>query len=147
MGMHPEATLRAGRWAVLLGLVGPARWPPSSCPGPDRREHLHGAHRLDGPASAPGSVVVVRPVDPADIGVGSVITYQLESGEPEVVTHRVVEQGVERPGPAGLPHRGGREHHARHALGPPRAGARHALVLAALCRVSGQNGPVWPRKK
>lgn len=37
-----------------------------------------------------GSLVVVRPVDPAAIGLGSVITYQLESGEAAVVTHRVV---------------------------------------------------------
>lgn len=41
-----------------------------------------------------GALVVVRPVDPRDIGVGSVVTYQLETGEPEVVTHRVVSQGI-----------------------------------------------------
>lgn len=42
------------------------------------------------PAMEPGSLVIVRPVDPADIRIGDVITYQLHSGRPEVVTHRVV---------------------------------------------------------
>jgi signal peptidase len=42
------------------------------------------------PALPPGTLVVVRPVRPAAIGVGTVITYQLRSGEPTVVTHRVV---------------------------------------------------------
>ena len=30
------------------------------------------------------------PVDPDELGVGAVITYQMESGRPQVVTHRVV---------------------------------------------------------
>lgn len=42
------------------------------------------------PELPPGSLVIVRPTAAADIGVGDVITYQLESGRPEVVTHRVV---------------------------------------------------------
>jgi signal peptidase len=42
------------------------------------------------PQLPPGTLVVVRPVRVADIGVGTVITYQLKSGEPAVVTHRVV---------------------------------------------------------
>ena len=42
------------------------------------------------PTLPAGTIVVTRPVDPGDIGVGDVITYQLRSGEPEVVTHRVV---------------------------------------------------------
>ncbi|WP_240937852.1 signal peptidase I [Nocardioides sp. JQ2195] len=46
------------------------------------------------PSYPPGTLVVVRPADVGDIGVGSVITYQLESGEPTVVTHRVVSSGV-----------------------------------------------------
>jgi signal peptidase len=41
------------------------------------------------PTLPPGTLVISRPVDPADIGIGDVITYQLRSGEPEVVTHRV----------------------------------------------------------
>ena len=43
------------------------------------------------PSLPPGTLAVVRPVPVEDIEVGSVITYQLQSGEPAVVTHRVVE--------------------------------------------------------
>lgn len=46
------------------------------------------------PALPPGAMVVVRPVEPDEVRVGDVITYQLRSGEPEVVTHRVVTVGV-----------------------------------------------------
>ena len=42
------------------------------------------------PGMPPGTLVVVKPVDAESIGVGTVITYQLESGKPTVVTHRVV---------------------------------------------------------
>ncbi|MBD8870917.1 signal peptidase I [Nocardioides sp. MJB4] len=42
------------------------------------------------PTAPPGTLVVVRPVDPAEINVGDVITYQLASGQPAVVTHRVI---------------------------------------------------------
>lgn len=45
------------------------------------------------PGMPAGSLVVVKPTDPSHLGVGAVITYQLESGEAGVVTHRVV--GVE----------------------------------------------------
>lgn len=45
------------------------------------------------PTYAPGTLVVVRPVDVADVAVGDVITYQLRSGDPTVVTHRVVGVG------------------------------------------------------
>lgn len=45
------------------------------------------------PGMQPGSLAVVRPVDPATLHIGDVITYQLKSGEPSVVTHRVVGVG------------------------------------------------------
>ncbi|WP_160004453.1 signal peptidase I [Nocardioides sp. AX2bis] len=48
------------------------------------------------PAYPPGSMVVVRPSD--DIVVGDAVTYQLESGEPAVVTHRVVGIGYDGEG-------------------------------------------------
>ncbi|MDI9902178.1 signal peptidase I [Rhodococcus sp. IEGM 1409] len=38
----------------------------------------------------PGSLVVVKPVDPSELGIGTPITYQLESGEAAVVTHRII---------------------------------------------------------
>ena len=46
------------------------------------------------PALPAGTLVVTRSADPEDIAVGSVITYQVESGKPTVVTHRVIAQGV-----------------------------------------------------
>lgn len=45
------------------------------------------------PAYPAGTLVVVRPVDAADVRIGDVVTYQLRSGEPEVATHRVVGVG------------------------------------------------------
>lgn len=42
------------------------------------------------PNYPPGSMVVIQSADPADLGVGTVITYQLESGKPDVVTHRII---------------------------------------------------------
>ncbi len=47
------------------------------------------------PEFPPGTLVVVRPVPVGQVRVGDVVTYQLESGKPEVVTHRVVAQGVD----------------------------------------------------
>lgn len=48
---------------------------------------LTGSMRPDYP---PGSLVVVRPVPLEEIQIGDVVTYQMKSGEPGVVTHRVV---------------------------------------------------------
>jgi signal peptidase len=42
------------------------------------------------PAYPPGTMIVTRPRIADEIGLGSVITFQLESGKPEVATHRVV---------------------------------------------------------
>ncbi len=44
------------------------------------------------PTLPPGTLVVVRPAEPAGIRVGDVLTYQLESGKPAVVSHRVIEK-------------------------------------------------------
>jgi signal peptidase len=41
------------------------------------------------PAYPPGTLIVVRPLAATEIRIGDAITYQLESGQPEVVTHRV----------------------------------------------------------
>lgn len=46
------------------------------------------------PAMPPGTLVVIKPVPVDEIGIGTVVTYQLESGEPTVVTHRVVSVGI-----------------------------------------------------
>jgi signal peptidase I len=46
------------------------------------------------PTMPPGTLVVVRPVAPEKLGVGTVITYQLKSGDPTVVTHRITRVSV-----------------------------------------------------
>ncbi len=50
------------------------------------------------PGMPPGTLVVVKPVDASNIAIGTVITYQLESGERAVVTHRVVGIGFDGDG-------------------------------------------------
>ncbi|HEY0239701.1 MAG TPA: signal peptidase I [Friedmanniella sp.] len=42
------------------------------------------------PTLPPGALVVTRPVQANDLAIGDVVTYQIRSGEPAVVTHRVV---------------------------------------------------------
>ncbi|WP_291056967.1 signal peptidase I [Herbiconiux sp.] len=44
------------------------------------------------PGLPPGTLVVVRPVPVQDIRIGDVLTYQIESGEPGVISHRVIEK-------------------------------------------------------
>lgn len=41
------------------------------------------------PMYQPRGLIVVRPTEASEIRVGDIITYQLHSGEPELVTHRV----------------------------------------------------------
>lgn len=43
------------------------------------------------PHLPPGTMVVVQPTDPADVEPGMVLTYQLRSGEPTLITHRVTQ--------------------------------------------------------
>lgn len=42
------------------------------------------------PNYPPGTLIVVKPGPEEDIRVGDVVTYQIRSGSPEVVTHRVI---------------------------------------------------------
>jgi signal peptidase I len=50
------------------------------------------------PGMPPGTLVVVKPKPVDDIAPGDVMTYQITSGDPTVVTHRVIEQGVDMTG-------------------------------------------------
>lgn len=50
------------------------------------------------PQMPPGTLVVVRPRSTDAIGVGDVVTFQLRSGQPDVVTHRVIAQGYDGTG-------------------------------------------------
>ncbi|RVW00078.1 signal peptidase I [Rhodococcus spongiicola] len=42
------------------------------------------------PTYPPGTLIVVKPEDPAALEAGDAITFQKESGNPEVVTHRII---------------------------------------------------------
>lgn len=46
------------------------------------------------PTLKPGTLVVVRPVDPAELSIGDIVTIQLESGKSTMVTHRIVGIGM-----------------------------------------------------
>ena len=50
------------------------------------------------PTYPPGTLIVSRPVDPQHIRIGHAITFQLKSGDPTVVTHRVVGSRLGRDG-------------------------------------------------
>lgn len=45
------------------------------------------------PSMPPGTLAVVQPTDPARLKVGDVVTFQWESGNPALVTHRITEIG------------------------------------------------------
>jgi signal peptidase len=42
------------------------------------------------PGFAPGTLIIVRPVDPNDLKLEDVITYQMQPGRPGVITHRII---------------------------------------------------------
>jgi signal peptidase len=50
------------------------------------------------PSYPPGTLVVAKPTSFEDIAIGDVVTYQLHSGEPTVVTHRVIATKTEPDG-------------------------------------------------
>lgn len=79
-------------WLVILGVVAvvTAAVLVPRLAGATPYAVLTGSMRPDLP---PGTLVVVRPTAVEDIRIGDVVTYQLRSGEPEVVTHRVVAVG------------------------------------------------------
>ncbi|HEY8589241.1 MAG TPA: signal peptidase I [Naasia sp.] len=43
------------------------------------------------PSLPPGTVVVIKPAAAEEIAIGDVLTYQIQPGRPEVVSHRVIE--------------------------------------------------------
>ncbi|MFL6157649.1 MAG: signal peptidase I [Marmoricola sp.] len=100
VGLLAAVTRAAGQvlaWVVILGVVAVlavAVLVPR-IGGATPYTILTGSMR---PHLPPGTLVVSRPVRTADIGVGTVITYQRESGRPDVVTHRVVEVGQDELG-------------------------------------------------
>lgn len=47
------------------------------------------------PTLPPGTLVVVKPTPVEEIEVGQVVTFQLESGQPTLVTHRVIARSTD----------------------------------------------------
>ena len=43
------------------------------------------------PTYPPGTLIIVKPIEPEAVRIGDALTYQIESGKPAVVTHRVTE--------------------------------------------------------
>lgn len=58
------------------------------------------------PSMPPGTLVVVRPTPFAEIAPGDIVTYQIRSGSPELVTHRVQQRLVASDGTVSLITRG-----------------------------------------
>ena len=50
------------------------------------------------PKYAPGTFMVVKPIPFEQLRVGDIITYQIESGKPGVVSHRVISIGATQAG-------------------------------------------------
>ncbi|TFI45843.1 signal peptidase I [Rhodococcus sp. 1R11] len=50
------------------------------------------------PTYPPGSLIVVREADVENLGVGQSVTYQIKSGEPDVITHRIVATTYDKDG-------------------------------------------------
>lgn len=51
------------------------------------------------PAFDPGDVVIVKPTETENLQIGEVITFQAESGNPELTTHRITGFVVTSAGP------------------------------------------------
>ncbi|GGF98136.1 hypothetical protein GCM10007304_10140 [Rhodococcoides trifolii] len=50
------------------------------------------------PLYPPGTLVVVRETDADALVAGTVVTYQIRSGEPDVITHRIISAGIDKDG-------------------------------------------------
>jgi len=46
------------------------------------------------PGLPPGTLVVVKPTDVNDMRIGQVLTYQIESGQPALVSHRIISKTI-----------------------------------------------------
>lgn len=50
------------------------------------------------PGYPPGTLLVIKPQSFDSLRTGDVVTYQIESGKPDVITHRIVSLGVTQKG-------------------------------------------------
>ena len=89
--------LRAGEWLVLVVIVIAvlAAVVVPKLTGATPFAVLTGSMEPDLP---PGSLLIVRDVDPANIAIGDVITFMPRENDPSVVTLRVVGVGVDMSG-------------------------------------------------
>ncbi|KQS22570.1 signal peptidase I [Frigoribacterium sp. Leaf186] len=79
--------LSAGLLAVVLGLAVVLIVVPKAA-GATPLTVLTGSME---PRLPPGTLIVVAPTPVDEIRIGDVVTYQIESGRPEVISHRVTE--------------------------------------------------------
>lgn len=54
------------------------------------------------PNYGPGTLLVVKPTAFKELSTGDVVTYQIESGRPEVITHRIISMSADQQGNAQL---------------------------------------------
>ncbi|MFC6286379.1 signal peptidase I [Nocardioides sp. GCM10027113] len=88
---------RVGEVVLLLVVVGSAL-AAVVIPRLDGAQPLAVTTGSMSPVMPPGTLVVVRPVEAADIAVGDVITFMPRENDPTVVTHRVVSIGFDMGG-------------------------------------------------
>ncbi|WP_309108611.1 signal peptidase I [Arthrobacter sp.] len=81
--------LQTASWMLLLAIVAliVAMMGLPRATGATPYTVLTGSMR---PTMPPGTLVVSKPVEAEELKVGDAITYQLRSGEPDVVTHRII---------------------------------------------------------
>ncbi|ROS54760.1 signal peptidase I [Frigoribacterium sp. PhB24] len=79
--------LSAGLFALVLGLALVLVVVPKAA-GATPLTVLTGSME---PRLPPGTLIVVKPTPVGGIHLGDVVTYQIESGRPEVISHRVIE--------------------------------------------------------
>jgi signal peptidase len=98
------------------------------------------------PTLPPGSLVVSRSVDVDTIDIGDVVTYQVASNRPEVVTHRVVGVGFGSTGERVLVTRGDAntvDDEPVHGVQVRGVVAYHLPYLGHLNTWVGLNRPGW----
>ena len=83
------------------------------------------------PTLPPGTLVVVKPTPVQDIRVGNVLTYQIHSGEPAVVSHRVLSRSVSTDGTTTFITKGDNNDSPDAQSGHPGADQGHRLVQRA----------------
>lgn len=82
--------ISAGIFALMLGLAALVIAAPATVGGMP----LTVLSASMEPVYSPGDLVVVKPTPAENIAIGDVITYQLRSGDPTRITHRVIDRST-----------------------------------------------------